>query len=197
MGREAITVCHWRGETAEAKALLEASHLILRGALRLRIERSAIDAVARDDSDLILTIGGERLILELGTTEVAKWYDHLLKPVPTLAEKLGVSGANRAFVIGVHDDAELARTLDGATTGDPNEASVVIAIMTAEEDIAAAIAVARVKPKRHLWCVSGKGKFATLSDSAIRAALRAHGFVDNKTSGVSDRLTATRYRMKA
>jgi hypothetical protein len=197
MGREAIAVCHWRGETAEAKALLEASHIILRGAIRLRVERLAIDAIARDDGELILTIGGERLILELGATEVAKWHDHLLNPVPTLAEKLGVDGTRRAFVIGTHDDAELTRALDGATTGDANEASVVIAILTAEADIAAAVAAARANPARHLWCMSGKGKFATLSDSTIRAALRAHGFVDNKTSGVSDRLTATRYRMKA
>jgi hypothetical protein len=57
--------------------------------------------------------------------------------------------------------------------------------------------IARSTPGCSFWCVYGKGKFATISDGDIRAYLRAQRYVDNKTTAVSERLTATRYSRKA
>ena len=44
-----------------------------------------------------------------------------------------------------------------------------------------------------VWVVHGKGKDADPSDTLVRIAMRGWGYVDNKTSAVSDTLTATRY----
>ena len=41
--------------------------------------------------------------------------------------------------------------------------------------------------------VHQKGRDAFPSDGEIRMELRSRGYVDNKTSAVSDKLTATRY----
>jgi hypothetical protein len=196
MGREAIATCHWRGELAEVKALLEANEIILRGDVRARIDRASIDAIAQEEDDLVLMVAGERLILGLGTKEAEKWRAHLLKPLPTLADKLGLSDTSKAYVTGAHDDPELVSALQDATVADAAEAALLIAVIRDDNDLKSAIALAQTKPSLHIWCVYGKGKFATISDSAIRAAMRANGFADNKTSGISERLTATRYRMK-
>ena len=44
-----------------------------------------------------------------------------------------------------------------------------------------------------VWVVHGKGPDADQSDALVRIAMRGRGYVDNKTSAVSDKLTATRY----
>ena len=48
-------------------------------------------------------------------------------------------------------------------------------------------------PCRAMWVVHVEGKAAVLGDTAIRSCLRERGYMDNKTSAVSDRFTATRY----
>jgi hypothetical protein len=197
MGREAIAICQWRGDVAEVKALLEAKEIILRGDIRFKVDRGSIEAIAQEDDDLVLTVAGENLILNLGAKEARKWRENLLKPLPNVAEKLGIDGNHQAYVFGEHDDPDLAKALEGATAIDLDDAAVLIAILRTETDLEAAILQALKAKDRHIWCVYGKGKFATISDNAIRTAMRAHGFADNKTSGISERLTATRYRMKA
>ncbi|MGL5837510.1 MAG: hypothetical protein ACRCY3_03320 [Sphingorhabdus sp.] len=196
MGREAIATCHWRGDVAEVKVLLEAKEIILRGDIRLKVDRGSIEAIVQEDEDLVLTVAGEALILGLGSKEADKWREYLLKPLPTLAEKLGVSATRKAFVMGTHDDPDLAKALEGVTASDPGNAAVLIAILRDETDLKAAIENALKVPDRHIWCVYGKGKFATIADGTIRTAMRSHGFADNKSSGISEQLTATRYRMK-
>ena len=44
-----------------------------------------------------------------------------------------------------------------------------------------------------VWVVHPKGRDAFPSDGEVRMELRGRGYVDNKTSAVSDKLTATRY----
>ena len=44
-----------------------------------------------------------------------------------------------------------------------------------------------------VWVVYPKGPDASPSDTEVRTAMRGWGYVDNKTSAVSDALTATRY----
>lgn len=197
MGREAIATCHWRGEAAEVKALLEGREIILRGAIRLRLDRAACEAMAHDGDDLILTTGGERLVLALGEVEAAKWLAKLQAPLPTLAQKLGLSAAKPALVIGTLNDPELAQALAGGITSEPDRAALLIAMIECRSDLAAALALAQTKPQLHIWCVYPKGKAALVSDAEIRTTMRAAGLMDNKTCAVSERLTATRYRAKA
>lgn len=197
MGREAVAVCRWQGETAEVKALLEGHEIILRGDIRARISRASISSFLVEGETLFLVAGDQQLGLELGQVEAQKWAAVLGKPLPTLAEKIGVDALHPAFVSGEVKDAALAEALAGAVTNAPDQAAILIAILIDEADLAAAIKLARAMPHCPIWCIYGKGKHATVSDSTIRSAMRASGFIDNKTSSVSERMTATRYRQRA
>jgi hypothetical protein len=197
MGREAVAVAHWNGAIAEVKALLESSEIILRGEIRAKIPRATISSFTVDDDVLSVTSSGQVLRLDLGQAEATKWAAVLSKPLPTLAQKLGISPSRKAFVMGRVQDVELSSALTGAQAHVREDATVLIAIIQTEADLADAIICAQNSPTLPLWCVYGKGKFATVTDSAIRSTMRESGFVDNKTSGISDKLTATRYQLRA
>lgn len=197
MGRKATAQCQWQNQSAKVRALLEATEIILRGALRLRLPRSAIQAVTQAGDDLVVTSTEGVLTLTLGATEAAKWRDHLSRPAPSLSDKLGISADRPAFLLGVSDDPDLSAALCQAQTDDRAKAAVLIGIIDSETDLAAAIAAARSQPTLHLWCIYPKGKTARLTDSTIRRAMRDAGFIDSKSCAISDRLTATRYRQRA
>lgn len=193
MGREAATLAHWRGEAAEVKALLESTELIVRGAIRVRIPWATITGVRAEEGALIVDVGADRLVLELGLVEATKWAATLLKPPPTLAHKLGVGADRPAFVVGVVNDPVLAAALDGATVRTSSGATMLIAVLRVLDDLETALRVARSEPTLPIWCVHGKGKRAIVTDAAVRMRFRAAGYVDNKTSAVSEHWTATRY----
>ena len=90
MGREARAIAAWRGQTAQVKALLESHEIVLRGGIRARIPRSDVTAVATVGGRLDLLAAGEPLVLTLGEPEAGKWAAALLRPPPSLADKLGV-----------------------------------------------------------------------------------------------------------
>ncbi len=193
MGREATTLAHWRGETAEVMALLESTELIVRRAIRLRIPRATITGVRSEQGRLIVDVGADQLVLELGPVEATKWAATLLKPRPTLAHKLGVAADRPAFVVGVVNDPVLAGALDGATVSAPSAATMLIAVLRVLDDLETALRIARSEPTLPVWCVHGKGKHAIVTDAAVRRRVRAAGYIDNKTSAVSEHWTATRY----
>lgn len=197
MGREAISVARWQGAQEEVKALLESQEIILRGAIRARIPRSGISEVMAEGDVLILRCHGETLELQLGKSEAAKWRDALMRPPPSLSEKLGVGPGKPAYVIGKCDDAELSGALSGVICATPADASVLIAMLASEADLQAAFAVAVGQPRLALWCVHPKGGGAPIGDGAIRAFMRANGYRDSKCCAVSARLTATRYGRRA
>ncbi|MDX8351700.1 hypothetical protein [Cognatiyoonia sp. IB215182] len=197
MGREAIAVCHWQGEVAEAKLHLDSKMLSLRGEMRVDIPRDDIrDVVLRDDGLQVVT-PGPVLFMEFSQKDAGLWQKALLKKPPTLAEKLGVSAEKPAFVQGSFDDAPLAEALAGATVPAPDEASILLAIVMTLSDLEAASDLALAHPDRHIWMVYRKGKAAEVGDTIIRAHMRDRGFIDSKTSAVSDQLTTTRYRFRA
>jgi hypothetical protein len=193
MGREAVAVCRWQGDVAEAKILLESQEIILRGDVRARIARGSITGARVDGDDLVVTAAAGELVVELGSIQAAKWAAAILKAPPTLASKLGIDAARRAFVIGTVADATLADALDGATTDVPGEAAVLVAVVLSDAELAAAFAVAETLPTLAVWCVYGKGKAAKTGDGAVRAFMRSRGYVDSKSCAVSGALTATRY----
>jgi hypothetical protein len=193
MGREVTAVCRWKGEVAEAKILLESTELVVRGALKARIPRGSISAIDLVASGLRVTAGTDVLQIELSREVAEHWRAALEKPVPTLAAKLGISAASPAFVIGAVADDALTDALRGARTTRVGDAAVLIAVIASAASLQAAWTVASQAPNRHIWCVSGKGKYATVADAEIRAFMRERGYVDTKTSAVSEQLTATRY----
>ena len=58
------------------------------------------------------------------------------------------------------------------------------------------IALALANPDKHIWMVHQKGKHAAVGDTAVRTHMRGLGFIDSKTSAISDQLTTTRYRLR-
>jgi hypothetical protein len=197
MGREAEVRCVWRGEEAVAKVLLEAQGLILRDGIRATIARTAISCVVVERGALRIDVAGEPLILELGAAMASRWAAAILKSPPTLASKLGISKAARPHLIGDFDDAALAAALAEGPATDLHDAAMLVVVLRSMTDLAAAFAIAEANSALPLWCVYAKGPTADLGGSAVRAFLRNGGWIDSKSSAVSERLTATRYSRKA
>lgn len=184
-------------EEGEAKALLESVELILRGGIKRRWAIASLSGLVVAGEALQFSAGGEQVQLLLGATVAAKWLAKLGKPPPTLAQKLGLGPAALAAVFGPQDDANLAQALAGHVAADPAQAAMLVAVMHTEDELQAALVVHARLPCRAFWAVIPKGPRSTLPEAVVRSTLRAAGYADNKTSAVSERLTATRYQSKA
>ena len=194
MGREAQGLCTIGPHTEAVKALLESTTLIVRGAtLKRQFDISALSGVEVQGNALRFQCAGEQVTLDLGAEEAQKWLKKIMTPPPSLASKLGIGVEAKACVLGRADDAALAEALAGAVTTIASDAAVLIVIALNEQDLTQAIARHAGMPCRAMWVVHLKGKAATLGDTAIRQRLRDSGYIDNKTTAVSDRFTATRY----
>jgi len=194
MGREAQAPCAIGAARETARLLLESREIVVRGAtLRRRFEIAALAALRVEGGALRFEAGGEPVTLELGAAEAGKWLRKLQAPPPTLAARLGIGPDRPAAVHGPVDDATLAEALAGATTDDPARATALVAVVRSLAQLDAAIAAHAGLGCRHLWVVHEKGRDAALGDTAIRTALRGRGYIDSKSSAVSERLTATRY----
>ncbi len=189
MGREAVVHVEVGAEAGEAKVLLESAELILRGGVRRKFPREAMQAIVVDGDVLTFSCGGEAVRLHLGAATSA-WAKALTTPPASLRTKLGLDGGVLAFVVGVVDDEALNEALAGAATTNVTQASMIVAVVERAEDLAAAVALSSTLP---LWAVYPKGKAARFGDNDIRTALREAGYRDTKTCAVSARLTATRY----
>jgi hypothetical protein len=196
MGREAEGHAVWRGQSGAVKAYMESDAIILRGEVRGKLPRTGLMGWRVEGEDLCLRADGEPLVLTLGAKEAAAWVRALEKPMPSLAQKLGVSAAARAWVIGGPAPEEIAVAVAGANSLGPEGASVIVAVLTGPDDLAAALAAGQRHGLR-VWCVHGKGKGAAVTDATVRAAFRAAGWMDIKASAVSDAFTATLYRPPA
>ena len=90
MGRAATCICNIRGREAMAKILLESKELIVRGELRCVIPLSAIKNIRVEGDALTFRNGRGKVSFGLGSVTAKKWLDAILKPPPTLAQKLGI-----------------------------------------------------------------------------------------------------------
>jgi hypothetical protein len=193
MGREAEGHAVWRGVSGAVKALLESDGIILRGEVRGRLPRAGLMGWRVEGEDLCLRSDGEPLVLTLGAKEAAAWVRALEKPVPSLAAKLGVSGVARVWVIGGPAPEEIAVAVAGAQASGPEDAALIVAVLTGPSDLDAALAAGQASGLR-VWCVHGKGKGAAVGDGLVRAAFRGAGWMDIKASAVSEGFSATLYR---
>ncbi len=193
MGREAEGHAVWRGGTGAVRAILESDGIILRGEVRAKLRRDGLVGWRVEGDDLWLVSEGEPLILTLGAKEAAAWVRALDKPVRSLAAKLGVSADARAWLIGGPAPEEVAVAIAGAVGPGPDGAAMIVAVLTGPGDLAAAVAAGQAHGLR-VWCVHGKGKGAAVGDATVRAAFRAAGWMDIKSSAVSEAFAATLYR---
>lgn len=189
MGREAFVEAAYAGRSGKAKALLEAEGIILRRPLGLTIARASIRALTVDGGDLVGQADQGQFRLGLGAGEALKWKAMLQKPLPTLAEKLGLTPGLTVWTFGALDGLELASALAGVVEVAPDQAILGIARVTGPE---AMEAVAALAPSP-VWIIHDKGKAAGFGDTAVRHAMRAAGWIDSKACAVSATLSATRY----
>ncbi len=198
MGREATCRCRCGGEAGTVKALLESTELILRGEIRRRVAFDTVTAVRAEGDALRLAAGGEDIELMLGAAEAAIWARKLASKPPTLREKLGIGPDAPALVLGNVVAPELAAALDGCGTAVAAEAQALIAVAGDENQLGEALrAHATLPGKVPIWIIHGKGRSAAFGEAAVRAAMRAGGYIDTKVSAVSATLSATRYTRKA
>ncbi len=193
MGRNTETIAQWQGQSAKVRALLESTEIILRGGIRAQVTRASITSMSVDQGWLRLETDRGPLVLELGESEAAPWLAALQKPVPTLAQKLGVTPTCLAFVLGAVEDAALAAALHGVVTEELGRAGVLVVVLGKAADLAAAFALAAAAPELGVWCVYPKGRKAAVTDAMVRGYFRDRGYIDSKSCAVSEVLTATRY----
>jgi hypothetical protein len=82
MGREIDAVCHWGNATAEARLVLEARELLVRGGLKVRLLRSEILSAAATDAGLVVTTPSGTLVAELDRAVAVRWAEALSTPPP-------------------------------------------------------------------------------------------------------------------
>ena len=90
MGREAIVHAEVGAQADEARALLESGEIILRGAIRRRFPRSALEQVRVENQALCFTCAGETVSLHLGADIAEAWDLAISTPPPNLRAKLGL-----------------------------------------------------------------------------------------------------------
>jgi len=188
MGREAATHATVGAESGTVKALLEAEGIVLRGTIRRRYARADLREVRAEAGELRFRCGEEVVALRLGEPAASRWADAIGRPLPSLREKLGLRGL--ALTLGDCDDAALREALADRTTTDSASASMILARIDSEADLAAARAVPGGLP---IWTIYRKAKAGPFGDGAIRQSMRAAGYRDSKSCAVSEHWTATRY----
>jgi hypothetical protein len=194
MGREAECQASVGQDRGLVKALLESKELILRGAIRRRWRLADLHEVQVVGDRLRLRASDECVELTLGASLAARWAKKIAAPPPSLTARLGLGSASRAFVISALADAELVAALDGCISAQPESAALCVAVVLDVQALEAALdAHAALPTVVPIWLVYPKGRHSTLPDSVVRERLRAAGYVDSKSTAVSDRLTATRY----
>lgn len=196
MGREASCTARVGAETAEVTALLESTTVVLRGTIKRKWPIATLQNLRVDGEALLFEVDDEAVALALGDKEAGKWLTKLQTPPPTLAAKLGVSAENPALLIGPTVgtlDPALAEALAGAITTNVREARMLVAVLSNAAELPRMAEFHADMICKTVWVVHGKGPDADPSDTLVRIAMRGWGYVDNKTSAVSDQLTATRY----
>ncbi len=189
MGLEAESDIETQGAHYRVKALLESRELILRGEFRRTFKFTDMTNVAVSGDALHFRHGGDDHTLRLPQGRAETWARKMTTPPPSLASKLGISPEKPAFVIGDVTDEALLTALDGNSTGEAAHAACVV--MVAETP--AALPDPGHLPSLPIWIVYPRGVKSALPESIVRTHMRAAGWVDTKTSAVSDRLTALRF----
>lgn len=195
MGREVEAHVMYQGQTGLVRALLESDALILRGEVRLRLPRAGLQGWQADGDDLRLRTTAGDLVLTIGAKDAASWVAALRRPVPTLHEKLGLTGA-AIWLLRVPDDVALEQAVAGIPIVPPAQATLGIAVIRCTADLNALLAVCVAHAELVVWAINKKGKAARIAESTIRTALRGLGMVDTKACAVSTTLSGTRYQRR-
>jgi hypothetical protein len=192
VGKEAEVTAILADGPDEGRLQYEAPKLIFRGRERLVFEGEALKGVRADGGDLALADGSR---FALGEKRAANWADAILNPKGR-AQKIGVRAGMRAAVIGVPDPTLTAELAAAGAVPVDELAELDLLFYGADSDAELARVgelVPALAEAGALWIVSRKGKAATLQDTEVMAAAKAHGLVDNKVVSFSDTHTALKF----
>ncbi len=197
MGLEAESELTTAGQTVHVRALLESHDLILRGAVKKTLPVRELSDPRSLNDQLVFEHGGQSYILGLPPGQADKWLKKLTTEPPSLAAKLGIDATHKAFVTGNVDDDALRAAFEGATTTDPHEATLGIAVIRQPGELSEALAaLLKTLPAAPVWIVFPKGAKSPLPESTVRTHLHALGLVDTKSCAVSETLTALRFNKR-
>jgi len=194
MGLEAQCTCRLNDSSGEVRVLLETRELILRGELKRKFPIATIAQIRVDGDDLRFRAGKEKVALALGAALAERWAKKLAAPPRTLAQKLGIGQASKAFVIGAREDPALRDALADAAAAGPEEAKLSLAVVMDAEALDQALRAHDALPSSApIWIVYRKGSSAAFGEAAVRRIMRAAGYIDSKVSAVFDAFSAARY----
>jgi hypothetical protein len=195
VGREATCTCIWNGKKGTVKALIEPPDLILRGELRHRIPIARIQAVKAERDQLRFVIEGEVVSLLLGSEAAARWADTLLRPPPSLAQKLGISADKTVWMIGTIDEANLKAALTEAKSVSRRDGELILARIDTPTDLQSALARAadQLRAGVPIWFIYRKGSGHPLNENLVRSIALETGIVDTKVAAVSTEFSALRF----
>jgi len=192
MGKEATVTASLPDGPDEGRLQYEPPKLIFRGAARRVFDAPALAGVRAEAGELVLADGSR---FALGEKAAASWADAILNP-KTRMQKIGVKPGMRVGVLGV-DDAALPGELAAAgaqLTAEPRDLDLLFYGADSEDDLARIGGlVPRLADRGALWTVSRKGKAATVKDTDVMRAAKAHGLVDHKVVAFSDTQTSVRF----
>jgi hypothetical protein len=191
MGREATCHCKWGADEGDCKVLLEGRELILRSGIRRRVSLSAMSSVAACGSNLVFTVGQDRVELCLGVEAAQRWAKAIQTPPPSLAGKLGISRTTRLSVVGNIQCEELKEALAEAAPASEKGVDLVLLCVNSQSELQQYLTAETYTSP--LWIVYPKGANSEVKESGLRDLLRSRGFVDTKVASVSARLTALRF----
>jgi hypothetical protein len=195
MGMEAKCSLEWQGRSSAGTALLETTEILFRGAVRLKIPRAQITAVAAEGGALRVTFGGETATLALGAA-AEKWA-RALATTKSRIDKLGVAPGLVVSVVGVEDASfhdELRARVGAFTSGAPAEGTDLLfygAHAAADLERLPALKGA-LKPAGALWVIRPKGR-VEITEAQVMAAGKAAGLVDVKVASFSPTHTAEKF----
>jgi hypothetical protein len=195
VGREATCTCIWNGKKGTVKALIEPPDLILRGELRHRIPIARMQAVKAERDQLRFVIEGEVVSLLLGSEAAARWADTLLRPPPSLAQKLGISADKTVWMIGTIDEANLKAALTEAKSVSRRDGELILARIDTPTDLQSALARAadQLRAGVPIWFIYRKGSGHPLNENLVRSIALETGIVDTKVAAVSTEFSALRF----
>jgi hypothetical protein len=193
VGKEAEVEARLGGEVERGRLQWEAPRLIFRGVHRLTFMGEALVGLRAEGGDLVLR-SGERFAL--GPVQAPRWAEAILNP-PGRLDKLGVMVGQKVAILNLDEpgfDAEVCVRAPPVGPAHMDDLDILFYGADSQAELERIPdLIPRLAERGALWIVSLKGKAATLKDTEVMAAAKAHGLVDNKVCAFSDTRTALRF----
>ncbi|MGZ4430534.1 MAG: DUF3052 domain-containing protein [Gaiellales bacterium] len=190
MGREARCRVRHEGTVSEGRALLETDELLVRGELRLSIDRKRIRSVSVSDGWLEVEHDGGVVGFELGR-QAQRWADSILN-LRSRLDKLDVKPGQRVLVEG-SVAAEFVRELRERAPDDGSPADLIFLAVESPADLERlADLEGSLERGGAIWVIRPKGR-KDVTEGGVMAAGRAAGLVDVKVARFSDTHTAEKF----